>query len=98
MPDIKYKPVPEIPTEAMWGGLARDIMTWLGFDCPKTPRTLLQHLERAGVAIPDWFEQESELRRLDEPISKGTRVTLIYRAMLQDAPRPILSDPSILTS
>ena len=98
MPDIKYKPVPEIPTEEQWGGLAHDIMLWMDSDCEQIPRALFQHLERLGRTIPDWFEQETELKNLDHTISKGTRVTLIYRAMLQDAPKPILSDPSILTS
>jgi hypothetical protein len=95
MPINTYRLVPEVPTEEQWGGLARDIMMWMDFDCKKTPATLLQHLERLGTPIPDWFEQEKELKNLDHVISKGTRVALIYRAMLYDAPSPILSDPSI---
>lgn len=98
MPVITYRPVPMIPTEEMWGGLALDIMMWMDFDCKKTPRTLIQHLERLGRTIPEWFEQETELKNLDHVISKGTRVTLIYRAMLQDAPYLILSNPSIWIS
>ena len=85
MPIINYRLVPEIPTEKQWGGLARDIMMWMDMDCKKTPETLFRFLKQVGTPIPDWFEQETELKNLTSVISKGTRVTLIYRAMVYDA-------------
>ena len=87
MPIVNYRLVPEIPTEKQWGGLARDIMLWMDMDCKKTPETLLKFLEQKGTPIPKWFEQETELKNLTSVISKGTRVTLIYRAMIYDAPK-----------
>ena len=81
----KFKLVPVEPTEAQWGALARDIMTWLGFSRP-TPRTLLDHLRRCGHEPPAWLRDEPEMEALDHVMSKGTRCVLIYRAMLAAAP------------
>lgn len=84
--------VPPIPTEAQWGGLARSIM--LAFDVDaKTPRKLLAFLENVGEAIPQWLRDEQEMTSLDHIMSKGTRCTLIYRAMLASAPpAPVRQD------
>lgn len=76
---------PLVPTEAQWGGLARDIMMWLDMHEAggKTPRNLFLHLERLGRDIPQWLRDEPELQDLDHVPSKGTRCTIIYRAMLE---------------
>jgi hypothetical protein len=75
--------VPWEPTQAMWGGLARDIMMWLSFSDRPTPQSLLNHLRRAGREIPAWLLEEDEMKALDHSMSKGTRVTIIYKAMLE---------------
>jgi len=77
--------VPIVPTEAMWGGLARAIMMWLDM-AHRTPRNLFQHLERSGHEIPQWLRDEPELKNLDHVPSKGTRCAIIYRAMIEAAP------------
>ncbi len=74
---------PEEPTEAMWNGLARDIIFWqdtLGNE-PPTPRTLFDFLDNTGTEIPQWLRDEPECKNLDHAISRGTRVVIIYRAM-----------------
>lgn len=78
--------VPKEPTEAQWGGLARDIMMWLGFDGQPTPRRLFDHLGRLGRDIPQWLRDEPEMQSLDRVPSKGTRCMIIYRAMLESRP------------
>lgn len=77
-----YKLVPIIPTEAQWNGLARDMMMWLDMDGRHTAGSLFKHLERCGTEIPQWLRDEPEMKNLDHVPSKGTRVTIIYRAML----------------
>ena len=68
------------PSEAMWGGLARDIM--MAFDMNlKTPNGIRKHLTLLGRAIPDWLEQEFQGTGQDSVLSKGTRCTLIWKAM-----------------
>lgn len=79
------KVVPLVPTEAQWNGLARSIIMAFDMDA-KTPRKLLKHLERSGVDVPQWMRDEHEMQHLDHTISKGTRATLVYRAMVEDAP------------
>ena len=86
--------VPRVPNEDMWGGLARDIMMWMDFDCRKTPRTLLDHLRRSGSKLPDWLADEPEMKNLDHVISKGTRVVLIYRAMVEDF-KPLIASRKV---
>lgn len=76
--------VPLKPTEAQWGGLARDIMMWLDFGGRKTPKTLLDHLNRCRDEVPQWLLDEPEMKHLDHAMSKGTRCAIIYRAMLED--------------
>ncbi len=83
-----YKLVPEIPTEAQWNGLARDVMMWLDMDGRHTAGSLFKHLERCGTEIPQWLRDEPEMKNLDHVPSKGTRVAIIYRAMLAAAPTP----------
>lgn len=76
--------VPREPTEAQWGGLARDIMMWLDMNdgSAKTPRALFKHLERVGRPAPRWLFDEPELQSLDRVPSKGTRCVIIYKAMI----------------
>jgi hypothetical protein len=79
------KLVPAQPVEAQWSGLARDIMMWMDMD-DRTPRGLFFHLKALGRDIPDWLKAEAEMDRLDHVPSKGTRVAIVYKAMLADAP------------
>ncbi len=72
------------PSEAQWGGLARQIIFWMDMS-PKTPRALFAHLERSGHAIPQWLRDEPEMKALDHTVSKGTRAALVYRAMIDAA-------------
>jgi hypothetical protein len=72
---------PEQPTEAQWGGLARDIMMWMDMR-PLTPRALFRHLDQLGRDIPQWLRDEPEMQALDHVPSKGTRCVIIYRAMI----------------
>ena len=77
--------VPRVPTEEQWGGLARDIMMWLDMATWKTPATLFEHLGHLDTEIPQWLIDEPEMRNVDYVISKGTCVSIIYRAMLAAA-------------
>lgn len=74
--------VPVVPSEAMWGGLARAIMMWLSMNERPTPAKLFRHLEMTGEPIPQWLRDEPEMQALDHVPSKGTRCVLIYTAML----------------
>jgi hypothetical protein len=77
----------QVPTEAMWGELARDIVMWMdmhqGRD--KTPARLFRHLNNLGREIPQWLLDESEMKNLDHVPSKGTRAVIVYKAMLEAA-------------
>ena len=72
------------PTEAMWGGLARDIMFVLRQERP-TPKKLVTHLHALGHNIPDWLAVEIHDTNSDHVISKGTCCVPIYKAMLTAA-------------
>ena len=75
--------VPRMPRECQWGGLARDII--MAWDCQcDTPRKLFNFLNRSGIVIPQWLLDEAEMKNLDHVPSKGTRATIIYRAMVED--------------
>ena len=78
----EYVLVPIIPTEEQWSGLVRDLMMWLDM-YDKTTQGLFQHLRLLGVEPPQWLLDEPEMKGTGVP-SKGTRVTLIYRAMIED--------------
>jgi hypothetical protein len=77
--------VPVEPTEAQWGGLARDIVMWMDMGTRPTPETLFKHLERIGRNIPQWLRDEREMQHMNHVPSKGTRAVIIYRAMLSAA-------------
>jgi hypothetical protein len=78
-----YVTVPVVPTEAMWGGLARDIIMWTRFDRP-SERSLLKHLTSVGTQIPDWLA--AECRDIDHVPPKGSVAAWVYRAMLDARP------------
>ncbi len=64
-----------------WDGLARQLM--LAYDCNlKTPKQLLDFLKATSYRIPDWMLSELKPYPDHHVISKGTRVVLIYRAMI----------------
>ncbi len=74
--------VPRVPTEAMWGGLARDLMLWRdGFVRP----SLNQLLKMMDIRdLPDWLLEEPALQDPDNVPSKGTFLVLIWKAMIHD--------------
>jgi len=78
-----YVTVPVVPTEVMWGGLARDIIMWTRFDRP-SQRSLLKHLASVGTQIPDWLA--TECRDIDHVPPKGSVAVWVYRAMLDARP------------
>lgn len=78
--------VPVEPTEAMWSGLARQLVFAFQMQAPHTPRRVLAFLENTGTEIPTWLKDEPEMQALDHSISKGTRAVMIYRAMLNARP------------
>lgn len=73
--------LPQEPTEAMWDGLARQIIFWMDMH-PKTPRALFNHLKSSGYEIPTWLRDEFKNHSLDHTPPKGTRVVMVYRAMI----------------
>lgn len=81
-----WKLVPVEPDENQWGNLARDIIKAWDFDM-KRPRELFKFLEYSGTDIPQWLRDEPEMKNLDHMPSKGTRAVLIYKAMLEAAPK-----------
>ena len=80
-----HKLVPIVPTETQWAGLARKIIMAWDLGC-NTPRQLFSYLGSGGTKIPQWLQNEMEMRNLDSIPSKGTRAAIIYRAMIEDAP------------
>lgn len=67
------------PTEAMWAGLARDIVMWRGFRNP-TGRELHAYLRGLGREIPDWLTEE--IPDNDHMPPKGTVAACIFKAMI----------------
>ena len=80
-----WKTVPEEPTEAMWGGLARDMVMWTRFTS-HTGADLHKHLRSIGTPIPLWLQQE--IPDTDRVPAKGTVAACIYKAMIEVAPPP----------
>lgn len=77
-----YRLVPEEPTEAMWGGLARDLVMWTRH-FPQGDK-LFAHLTSLGRDIPQWLRDE--VRDVSHVPPKGTVAACIYKAMLAAAP------------
>ena len=57
-------------------------MMWHDAYQNRSPRSLLHHLDLAGIEIPQWLRDEHEMKNLDHAISKGTRCVIIFKAML----------------
>lgn len=68
------------PTEAMWSGLARDLIMWDRFGRP-TGADLYRHLKRCGRTIPDWLRKE--IPDVDHVPPKGTVAICIWKAMAE---------------
>lgn len=79
-----YLSAPWTPEEKHWDGLPRDIMMWLDMDSKPTAGSLFQHLKRCGSEIPEWLLAEPELQSLGSVPSKGTRVVILYKAVLHN--------------
>jgi hypothetical protein len=75
--------VPRVPTEAMWGGLARDIVLWDRMH-RHTGADLYRHLAALGRDIPEWLREE--VQDIEHVPPKGTVAAIIYRAMIEAAP------------
>lgn len=75
--------VPKEPTEAMWGGLARDLIAWDRGLPNQYGSTLHKHLRARGREIPDWLL--AEIPDINHTPPKGTVAVCIYRAMLAAA-------------
>lgn len=80
------KLVPIYPTEAMWGGLARDIVFWMRVHpndhSGQSLHAFLRNIRRHD--LPSWFEAEIGDNTSVPP--KGTIAAVIYRAMIEEAP------------
>ncbi len=71
------------PTEAMWGGLARDLVMWDRGMPNQYGSTLYKHLRASGKPIPDWLL--AEIPDIDHTPPKGTVAVCIYKAMIRAA-------------
>ena len=81
-PDDDMIVVPREPTEAMWGNdLVRWLIRWCGETRP-VPESLRFNLLHGYGPVPDWIESEPEFQNEGHVVSKGTRATMIYRAMI----------------
>ena len=82
--------VPVEPTEAQFGGMARDIIQWLRFTESKDQHSesLVKWLKDMGNEIPSWLYSEREVNKLSKHvISKGTISAIIYKSMIEVAPK-----------
>lgn len=79
-----YVLVPVEPTEAQWGGLARDVVMWMECYQTRSADSLLKHLRRCGTDIPKWLMEE--VKGGSHSLAKGTVAAVIYKAMLADRP------------
>jgi hypothetical protein len=75
-----YCIVPQEPTEAMWGELARDIVMWDRFQ-RRDGLDLHKHLKSIGRPMPEWLAKE--IPDTDRVPPKGTVAACIYKAMLE---------------
>jgi len=65
------------PSEAVWGGVARQIILWRGFNKP-TGRELHAHLRRTEYGVPAWLE--AIIPNTDHVPAKGDVVAAILNA------------------
>lgn len=75
--------VPLEPTEAQWGGLARDIVFAWRFS-KWTAAGMFEFIRSAGHDVPDWMRAMMP-GSPDATISKGTCAVILYRAMIEAA-------------
>lgn len=85
-----WKLVPIKDTEAMWSGLARQIVLWHSMR-DRSGAALYQHLRSSGMEIPDWLPEL--IPDTDHAPPKGAICGAIYRAMLDAAPAAPPSQP-----
>ncbi len=79
--------VPREPTEAMWGGLARDIVWFLySTSAPHRGVKFYKWLENMGREVPEWLR--AEVPDVNHSPSKGTWAVCIFKAMLEGAAAP----------
>lgn len=76
--------VPAEPTEAQWGGLARDVVMWMECYQTRSADSLLKHLSRCGTEIPKWLMDE--VKGGSHSLDKGTVAAIIYKAMITVRP------------
>lgn len=76
--------VPFEPTEAMWGGLARDVIQWMRAYDRQTGESLLKHLHMSGEVAPQWLIDECGSDG-GGSLPKGTIASIIYKAMVMDS-------------
>ncbi len=74
--------VPIVPTEAMWSGLARDIVMWRDMGQP-TGANLYRHLHCLGRDVPVWLRDT--IPDIEHVPSKGSVAVAIWRAMVDDS-------------
>ena len=85
-----FKLVPVEPTAEQYGGLARDVIQWMRFteSSDQHSQSLIEWLKNMGNEIPSWLMGENEVNRLSRHVlSKGTIAAIIYKAMLEAAPK-----------
>jgi hypothetical protein len=82
--DIWAEEIRQEPTEAMWGGLARDLVMWDRGMPNQYGSTLYKHLRSSGRDIPAWLL--AEIPDIDHTPPKGTVAACIYKAMIAAAP------------
>jgi len=70
------------PTEAMWGGLARQIVFWQRGGPGQTGASLYRFLEPVGFEAPEWLRKEIPDDNRVPP--KGTIAAVIWQAMLDE--------------
>lgn len=74
----------EEPSEAMWNGLARDIVMWERMYASRPTGELLhEHLRNCGTPMPDWLKEE--IADHDSVPPKGTVAVVIFKAMIEEA-------------
>jgi len=73
------------PTEAMWGGLARQLVMWCRNTQP-SGKSLYFNLRHSGTPIPDWLQEEIPHTTHVPP--KGTVAACIWKAMISAALAP----------
>lgn len=81
----EYVLVPKEPTEAMYGGFARDLVRYLELNKRWSPLSLDKHLNRfhGSSNTPNWLSKEIPDFSSDHHFAKGDIAVLIYKAMIE---------------